>query len=141
MTIAGDGNDSDVEAAAVVLRILQDIHHKGRAVLTILYLCVLSLCFLVPFFFYVRMHCDDRRNRQLRELEIATITQSLTESHSAQREEARATRRKYREERRARILQLFGPVRAVGFLQDAVRASTDFQLNGSLTNLLLYFRF
>lgn len=123
MTSVGDGNDGHAKVVAGVLRMLQDTQHRGRAVLTVVYLCVLSLCFLIPFFFYIRMHCDDRRNRRLRELEIATITQSLTEAHSVQREEARATRRKYREERRARILQLFGPVRAVRFLKDSVSTS------------------
>ncbi|KAL3909605.1 MAG: hypothetical protein SGARI_002522, partial [Bacillariaceae sp.] len=37
----------------------------------------------------------------------------MTESQTQQREESRAHRRKYREERRARIVQLFAPVRMV----------------------------
>ena len=111
-----DGSDvSTTNGAVYVIRFLQsDIEsHRGRTVLTVLYLCVLSLCFIVPVYFYCKMHCDDRSNRRLRELEIATITQAMTESQTAHREESRAQRRKYREERRARIIQLFAPVRMV----------------------------
>mmetsp|Transcript_9203 Transcript_9203/g.14722 ORF Transcript_9203/g.14722 Transcript_9203/m.14722 type:complete len:386 (+) Transcript_9203:365-1522(+) len=99
----------------LVVRFLQeqDGNHKGRTVLTVLYLCVLGMCFVVPVFFYFRMQCDDRHNRRLREMEIAGIAQAMTESQNAQREESRATRRKYREERRARIIQLFSPVRMI----------------------------
>ena len=86
---------------------------RGRTVLTVLYLCVLGLCFVVPVFYYVRMHCDERQARRLRELEIAGIAQALEQSEHIHREESRAARRKYREERRARILQLFAPVRMV----------------------------
>ena len=87
--------------------------HSGRTILTALYLCMLAVCFLVPIFFYFRMHCDERRNRHLRELEIAGMTQAMNESQLQQMEESRAARRKYREERRARINQLFTPVRMV----------------------------
>ena len=87
--------------------------HTGRTILTALYLCMLGVCFLVPIFFYFRMHCDDRRNRNLRDLEIAGMTQAMNESQAQQREESRAARKKYREERRARIIQLFTPVRMV----------------------------
>ena len=59
------------------------------------------------------MHCDDRRNQNLRDLEIAGMTQAMNESQAQQREESRAARKKYREERRARIIQLFTPVRMV----------------------------
>jgi len=85
----------------------------GRRILTALYLCMLGVCFLVPIFFYFRMHCDERRNRQLRDIEIAGITQAMNDSQILQREESRAARRKYREERRARIVQLFTPVRMI----------------------------
>jgi hypothetical protein len=37
----------------------------------------------------------------------------LEQSENIHREESRAARRKYREERRARIVQLFAPVRMV----------------------------
>ena len=87
--------------------------HTGRTILTALYLCMLGVCFLVPIFFYFRMHCDDRRNQNLRDLEIAGMTQAMNESQAQQREESRAARKKYREERRARIIQLFTPVRMV----------------------------
>jgi hypothetical protein len=54
----------------------------------------------------------------MRELELAGMSQAL--EHSEQnRDETRAARRKYREERRARILQLFVPVRLVSFRSDA----------------------
>ena len=87
------------------------VDEKGRTVLTILYLAVLGLCFVVPIFYYFRLHCEERRLRQLREIEIAAIRQTLEESENENREEARAARRKYREERRAQIIQLFSPVR------------------------------
>ena len=88
-------------------------HHRGRTVLTVLYLCVLGLCFVVPVFYYFRMHCEERNARRIREIEIAGITQALEQSENQHREESRAARRKYREERRARIIQLFASVRMV----------------------------
>ncbi|KAL3902592.1 MAG: hypothetical protein SGILL_010772 [Bacillariaceae sp.] len=110
-----DGSEMSAEEDVGVIRFLQsDIEsNRGRTVLTVLYLCVLSLCFIVPVYFYCKMHCDDRSNQRLRELEIATITQAMTESQAVNREETRAQRRKYREERRARIIQLFAPVRMI----------------------------
>lgn len=90
-----------------------DPSHTGRMILTVLYLSMLGVCFVVPFFFYMRMHCDHRNNRRLRELEIAGMEQAMNESQDVHREESRAALRKYREERRARILQLFIPVRLV----------------------------
>mmetsp|Transcript_23421 Transcript_23421/g.33587 ORF Transcript_23421/g.33587 Transcript_23421/m.33587 type:complete len:285 (+) Transcript_23421:140-994(+) len=96
------------------LRILQTVEEesRGRTVLTILYLVVLGLCFIVPIFYYFRMHCEDRRARRLRELEFSVIEASINEHRASQgREETRAARRKYREEKRARILQLFEPVK------------------------------
>ena len=81
--------------------------------MTVLYLCVLGLCFVVPIFYYFRMHCEERTARRMRELEIAALEQSLEQSENVHREESRAARRKYREERRARIIQLFAPVRMV----------------------------
>jgi hypothetical protein len=88
-------------------------NHRGRTVLTVLYLCVLGLCFVVPVFYYFRMHCEERNARRMRELEIAGIAEALEQSGDFHREESRAARRKYREERRARIIQLFAPVRMV----------------------------
>ena len=84
-------------------------HSRGRTVLTILYLCVLGLCFVVPVFYYFRLHCFEEHAR--RELEL-DFTNALEQSEQ-HREESRAARRKYIEERRARIVQLFGPVRMV----------------------------
>ena len=80
--------------------------------MTILYLCVLGLCFVVPVFYYFRMHCEERHARRMRELEMAGMREALEQSEQ-NREESRAVRRKYREERRARIVQLFDPVRLV----------------------------
>jgi hypothetical protein len=88
-------------------------NHRGRTVLTVLYLCVLGLCFVVPVFYYFRMHCEERNARRMRETEIAGITEALEQSENVHREESRAARRKYREERRARIIQLFATVRMV----------------------------
>jgi hypothetical protein len=85
---------------------------RGRTVLTILYLCVLGLCFITPVIYYLKMHFEERRSERSRELENAMIRASLDQSDQ-QQDEARATRRKYVVERRARILQLFEPVRTV----------------------------
>jgi hypothetical protein len=84
-------------------------HSRGRTVLTILYLCVLGLCFVVPVFYYFRLHCFEENARRELELDFTTALEQ-SELH---REENRAARRKYIEERRARIVQLFGPVRMV----------------------------
>ena len=97
---------------ADIIRRLQDDVTRSRTVLTILYLCVLGLCFVVPVFYYFRMHCEERHARRMRELEMAGMREALEQSEQ-NREESRAVRRKYREERRARIVQLFDPVRIV----------------------------
>lgn len=82
---------------------------RGRTVLTILYLCVLGLCFVVPVFYYFRLHCFEENARRELELDFTTALEQ-SEMH---REESRAARRKYIEERRARIVQLLGPVRMI----------------------------
>lgn len=97
----------------------------GKTILTALYLCMLGVCFLVPIFFYFRMYCDERRNRHLRELEIAGMTQAMNESQMLQREESRAARRKYREERKARIIQLFTPVRMILTKENFISPQTN----------------
>jgi len=104
---------------------VEDPVQAGRTILTALYLFMLGVCFLVPIFFYFRMHCDERRNRHLRELEIAGMTQAMNESQAQQREESRAARRKYREERRARILQLFTPVRLILTEENFIHSDDD----------------
>mmetsp|Transcript_26457 Transcript_26457/g.39141 ORF Transcript_26457/g.39141 Transcript_26457/m.39141 type:complete len:299 (+) Transcript_26457:119-1015(+) len=86
------------------------VESQGRAVLTILYLVVLALCFIIPIFYYFRMHCEDRQARIFRERE-AFEGFTIEQEGGATREEARAAKRKYREEKRARIKQLFQPVR------------------------------
>ena len=97
---------------------------NGRTIMTILYLCVLSLCFVVPVFYYIRMHCFEERVRREMELEFTNALELSTSGsttgtsnhhhhHLHHHSEARAARRKYIEERRARIVQLFGPVRMV----------------------------
>lgn len=86
---------------------------RGRAILTILYLVVLGLCFVVPIFYYFRMHMEDRRLRRLRDMQLQSVIAGLQDSSPEVREEMRAARRKYREEKRARILQLFEPVHLV----------------------------
>ena len=102
----------DTTAHERVARMLQS-EARGRTVLTILYLVVLGLCFVIPVFYYFRMHCEDQQARRLRDLEMAGIEASLREQQQQTREETRAARRKYREEKRARLLQLFRPVRMV----------------------------
>ena len=123
-TIMMSSDDNDDESSSTsslfLLRFLQQTQgggdgstNRGRTVLTVLYLCVLTMCFIVPVFFYCRMQCDHRNDQQLREIEVAGLQQAMTESQNAHREESRATRRKYREERRARIIQLFMPTRMI----------------------------
>ena len=90
-----------------------DPAYTGKTILTALYLCMLGVCCIVPVFFYFRMHCDERHNRHLQDLEIAGMTQAMNESQDLHREESKAAQRKYREERRARFIQLFTPVRMV----------------------------
>ena len=104
-----------IDPSSISLRWLQEdsANQRGRTVLTILYLAVLVLCFIVPVFYYFRMHCEERQARRLRELEIAALTETLQQSENYHRDESRAARRKYREEQRARIIQLFAPVRVV----------------------------
>ena len=89
----------------------------GRIDILRIYLVVLALCFIIPVFYYCRMHCEDRQSRRLRDLEriAAALEESMqVEQHNRENsEETRALRKKYLEERRARILQLFGPVQMV----------------------------
>jgi hypothetical protein len=49
----------------------------------------------------------------MRELELRHIQEAYANSVTMGRDETRATRRKYKDERRARLLQLFGPVSVV----------------------------
>jgi hypothetical protein len=75
------------------------------------------MCFVTPIVYYCRLQCEECANDQhFHDLEAAGIATALEQSQELQqhnREETRAVRRKYIEERRARILQLFAPVRAV----------------------------
>lgn len=80
---------------------------RGKAVLTILYLSLVALCFIVPVFYYIRLRCFADSARRELELDFNTALEQSTE----QQEDTRAARRKYVEERRARIWQLFEPVR------------------------------
>jgi hypothetical protein len=86
---------------------------QGRAILTVLYLVVLCLCFIIPVFYCLRMHYEDRQQRRLREVELAAaieVSMLSEQQQQANSEEARAARKKYREEKKARILALFRPV-------------------------------
>lgn len=85
---------------------------RGRTALTILYLIVLGFCFLTPVLYYFRLHWEERHAARLQQLENEIIRQSLRQANN-NREESRAARRKSVEERRARMLQLFEPVRMV----------------------------
>lgn len=87
--------------------------HRGRIVLIVLYVGVMALCVVAPIFYYCRLRSDDRAARRLRELEIASMRSMLERSES---QNSTAVRRKYIEERRARIVQLFAPVRTVSGL-------------------------
>ena len=86
---------------------------QSRNILTLLYLVLFTLCFITPIFYYFRLHCQDRqlraRNHHLEEAYVAEIVRASVEEQS----ETRAFRKKYRAERRARIVQLFAPVSMV----------------------------
>ena len=93
--------------------------HRGRSVLTFLYLTVFGLCFMTPIFYCFRRFLEDRAvRRRLVALELQGLQAALSQSennlgNAINLEESRASKRKYIEERRARILQLFAPVRRV----------------------------
>lgn len=90
-------------------------NERIRTILVVLYVCVLALCFLTPIVYYFRLHVEERHARRLRELEVAGIRSALERSSTDHAGESQAARRKYIEERRARILQLFRPVATVSF--------------------------
>ena len=113
---------------------------RTRTVLTFLYLSVLGMCFLTPVLYYVRLHCEERAvRRRLQAMEVRGLETVLSRSergffggvlggggstnndnNSQNAEESRAARRKYIAERRARILQLFAPVRVVSERHDII---------------------
>lgn len=84
----------------------------SHTILVTLYICVLAVCCATPVLYLIRLKCEDRNIQRLRLLEAAGIATALQESQ-LNRQENRAARRKYMEERRARILQLFRSVRMV----------------------------
>jgi hypothetical protein len=83
-----------------------------HSILTILYLFVLTLCFVVPTFFYCWLQCHDQESSQQTRIEDADIAMTVRASVEEQ-SETRAMRKKYRAERRARIVQLLSPVSIV----------------------------
>ena len=87
--------------------------NRGRTILMILYLCVLAMCFITPIIYYIRLRCEERRAHRLGQLEAEGMAVALEESQQQQRQETRAVWRKYVEERRARLKQLFRPVQLV----------------------------
>jgi hypothetical protein len=107
---------SETSSISIRRLLMEGANEQSRAVLTILYMAVLFLCFIVPVFYYLRMHCEHRQARRLLELEIAALAETLQQSEDFNREETQAARRKYRGEQRARIIQLFSPVRLVSVL-------------------------
>jgi hypothetical protein len=89
---------------------------KGRTILMILYLCVLAMCFVTPIFYYFRLRCEETAMRRSTMAEALGLRTALEQSQQQQRQESAAVWRKYVEERRARMVQLFAPVRMVGFV-------------------------
>lgn len=106
----------------------------GRNILTVLYLVILTLCFVTPIFYYFRLHCQDQqlraRNRRLEEAYVADIVQASVEEQS----ETRAMRKKYRAERRARIIQLFAPVSMVSLYDVCVKKNVSVFFTLGATN-------
>mmetsp|Transcript_16164 Transcript_16164/g.44755 ORF Transcript_16164/g.44755 Transcript_16164/m.44755 type:complete len:330 (+) Transcript_16164:169-1158(+) len=112
----------------------EDLIHAGKTMLSVVYLSMLGVCFVIPVFYYIRMHCEDRQNRHLRDLEIAGMAQAMNESQDIHREETRAARRKYQEERRARIIQLFMPVRMIVTEENFIRSGQN-DSQGTIQNV------
>lgn len=96
--------------------------NRGQSVLTFMYMCVLGLCFMTAVVYFCRMQWEERYLRRLRENELIAMRSALSQSEATQREESLAVQRKYIEERRARILQLFEPVKMV-----SISGSNQFQ--------------
>jgi hypothetical protein len=74
------------------------------------------MCFILPILFFLRIKYEDHRQRRLRDLELANAIEISLMSEYQNREssgEARAARNKYREHKRARVLQLLGPVETI----------------------------
>ncbi|GAX13900.1 hypothetical protein FisN_5Lh200 [Fistulifera solaris] len=92
-----------------------DRFDEGQTILLALYVCVLAICCVTPMVYFIRLQIEYRHHQHLRRLEEAGIIAALQESHQ-NREENRAARRKYLDERRARISQLFRSFRLT--LQD-----------------------
>jgi hypothetical protein len=98
-------------------RLLQDTsnehmeHDRARTILTILYLCVLAMCFVVPVVFYIKL-CQLHRTRMrlMQQQQQSMASPPLT---IEQQRETEALQRKLMEHRRARLLQLFLPVQVV----------------------------
>lgn len=103
---------------------------QGRFVVTLFYLLILVVCFVVPLFYYFRICCEVRREqRLLRRTELETIRAAMEQSvgsstTAVNRAETLAMKKKYMEEKKARILQLLGPVRLVreqGYVAETIR--------------------
>ncbi|GAX16828.1 hypothetical protein FisN_5Hh200 [Fistulifera solaris] len=92
-----------------------DKFDEGQTILLALYVCVLAICCVTPIVYFIRLQMEYRHHQHLRRLEEAGIIAALHESQQ-NREENRAARRKYLEERKARIYQLFRSFRLT--LQD-----------------------
>jgi hypothetical protein len=96
-----------------------DSHRLQTTVLAVLYLCLASLCCVVPFAYFVRLILESQKaHQQWRDLELAAVQHAennadLVRYQNEHRDELRLLRIKYMEERRARIVQLLSPVRMV----------------------------
>lgn len=104
------------EMNKLIDRLLQDSRssdERGRYIFTVLYLTVLAFCFLMPVLYYIRCYMEARQEQRLARLEAERLRMAIERSSEANRAESLAVKRKYNEERRARILQLMGPVRMV----------------------------
>lgn len=116
-TIVVDDASSDPDEADPLFLHRALTETRGQAVLTFMYMCVLGLCFTTAVVYFCRMQWEERYLRRLREYERSQIRSAMAQSEAMsspqEREESRAVQRKYIEERRARIQQLFAPVRLV----------------------------
>jgi hypothetical protein len=96
-----------------LLRANSSSTNQGRFIFTVLYLSILAFCFALPFLYYARCYFETRSEQRLAHFESIRMRAALERSAEANRTESMAVKRKYVEERRARILQLMGPVRMV----------------------------
>ncbi|GKY93710.1 hypothetical protein MPSEU_000338200 [Mayamaea pseudoterrestris] len=119
-----------ISAHQLAARFLQDRKNestadRGRFIFTVLYLSILAFCFVIPLLYYIRCYFESRREQRLARLESERMRTVLEQSTQVNRAESLAAKRKYLEERKARIMQLMVPVKLTLKEEDFVERMTD----------------